>query len=201
MWTPISCPDSARRWRTELSRSGENPFERKRRGMVVAPRSGVALTELADVVRAAFTPPDQVMFPVMDVLDRGLVKHFPEYDLLVLEESVMGAFEGLVFAGDNNLHLRNDVYEAACTGDGRARFTACHELAHYLLHRTVAMARVRDDEPIYVDAEWQANCFAGALLMTKRHAVTFTSVEDAAEKCGMSPTAARYQLMKYGRHF
>lgn len=183
-----------------MSHSGEKPFQR-RPGMVVNPRSKAKLIDLAEVVRAAFVPRDQVKFPIMDVLDRQLAKTFTDYDLIVLDEEVMGVFEGLVFAGDNHLRLRNDVYEAACSGDGRARFTACHELAHYLLHRHVAMPRIRGDEPVYQDAEWQADVFAAALLMPERHALRFNSANEAAAECGMSLTAARYQLKKYGKVF
>jgi Zn-dependent peptidase ImmA (M78 family)/transcriptional regulator with XRE-family HTH domain len=179
--------------------SGEHPFARKRRGLAVAPKSTEALRDISEMVRGAFADADGIKFPIMDVLDSRLSKIFSDYQLVVLEEEEMGELEGLVIAGDPVLRLRNDVYEAACNDDGRARFTACHELGHYLLHRKVAMARTRDVEPIYEDSEWQADVFAGALLMSRQHAMQFESVEEAARECGMSPTAARYQLKKYGR--
>ncbi len=182
------------------SRAGEHPFERKRRGMRVAPKSKQSLREIAEMVRSTFTMKDQVMFPIMDVLDGKLRGVFNDYDLHVLEYDEMGDYEGLVVAGDPVLRLRNDVYESACNGDGRARFTACHELAHYLLHRKLAMARMRDDsEPIYQDSEWQADVFAGGLLMSHQHVADFASVTQAANDCGMSIAAARYQLKQYGR--
>ena len=81
---------------------------------------------------------------------------------------------------------------------GRHRFTACHELGHYLLHRKVAMARVRDDNhPVYRDAEWQADTFAGGLLLSSRHLARLGCQENAAMQCGMTPTAASVMWAKY----
>jgi Zn-dependent peptidase ImmA (M78 family) len=55
-------------------------------------------------------------------------------------------------------------------GNSRDRFTACHEFGHFLMHRTITMARTREDtDKIFCDAEWQADTFAGTLLMSPRH--------------------------------
>ncbi len=180
--------------------AGEHPFARKRRGMVVAPKSKEALRGMAEIVRGAFTKAEDIMFPIMDVLDMKLCKVFDDYELIVLDREEMGDFEGVVLAGDPALRLRVDVYEDACRGDGRARFTACHELAHYVLHRRLALPRMRDDSiPIYQDSEWQADVFAASLLMPERHAHRFASLEQAAFECGMSRAAAKYQLKQCGR--
>ena len=62
----------------------------------------------------------------------------------------------------------------------------------------MVMARTRDiQQPIYRDAEWQADVFAGGLLMSARHANSFVNAEDAAAKCGITPAAARVMLSKY----
>jgi hypothetical protein len=58
----------------------------------------------------------------------------------------MGDDEGRVVAGSLAIALREDVYEGAWMGDRRARFTASHELAHFLLHREVTLMRARDDD-------------------------------------------------------
>lgn len=66
------------------------------------------------------------------------------------------------------------------------------------MHREVAMARVREDHhPIYRDAEWQADEFAGGLLMSARHAPSFANADHAALRCGMSSEAARVMLSKH----
>lgn len=180
------------------SLSSEHPFVRKRRGMVVQPMSMAAIRGFAEKVRGVFTKDTDILFPIMDVLELRLTKVIDGFYLDPIDEVDMGDLEGLVIAGENRLCLRNDVYEQACRGNGRARFTACHELAHFLMHRNVSMARVREDNvPIYCDSEWQADTFAGALMMSARHFPQFRTVEEAARACGMSTTAAKHQMMLY----
>ena len=62
----------------------------------------------------------------------------------------------------------------------------------------LAMARIRDDShPVYRDAEWQADTFAGGLLMSARHLARLGCAEDAATQCGMTPMAADVMWSKY----
>jgi hypothetical protein len=178
----------------------EVPFRRQRKGALVAAQSTASLRSFAEQVRGVFVNPGRTDFPIMDVLEFRLEAIFPGFAVLPCDHSEMGADEGRVIPGINAIFLREDVYDGAWEGNGRDRFTACHELAHYLLHRTAGFARTRDDhEPMYKDAEWQADTFAGALMMSVQHAPSFSSVGDAAAKCGMTPHAARVMLSKYGR--
>jgi hypothetical protein len=69
------------------------------------------------------------------------------------------------------------TYEQLEFDDGRARFSLCHELGHVILHfrqvirlagthrRAAAMMRGTARHSKCWDTEWQANAFAGALLM------------------------------------
>ena len=74
-----------------------------------------------------------------------------------------------------------------------------HELAHFLMHREVSLARMKpsDDHPIYRDSEWQADTFAGALLMSSSHLSSFETQYDAAEKCKITYSAAEVMWDKY----
>lgn len=174
------------------------PFNRKRRGLLVPPLSTVAIREFAETVRTAFVKDDQVRFPIMDVLEFRLEKFVAGFHLGVGSADEMGVEEGRVVADDNCVLLREDVYTRAWNNDGRARFTACHELAHFLMHRGVSLARVRADEhPIYQDSEWQADTFAGTLLMSNRHLPRFGDHYDAASQCGMTYMAAGVMWSKY----
>jgi Zn-dependent peptidase ImmA (M78 family) len=115
----------------------------------------------------------------------------------VCDEDIMGDDEGRVEAGSDYIMLRTDGYDAACDGQGRARFTVCHEFGHFLLHRAITMARSRQDHhPVYRDSEWQADFFAGCLLMSKNHLSRFRDSDDAARRCGMSREAARVMWTK-----
>jgi transcriptional regulator with XRE-family HTH domain len=177
---------------------GETPFERKRRGLTVPPLSTKAIRAFADQVRSVFVEDDQIEFPIMDVLEFRLSSVFDGFYVDVRNAAHMGDLEGLMLAGDNGIALREDVYAGAWTGNRRDRFTVCHELGHFLMHRTVTMARVRDDvDKIFCDSEWQADTFAGTLLMSPRHLWLFSGPNHAADLCNMNPAAARTMWSKY----
>lgn len=76
------------------------------------------------------------------------------------------------------LVLSSDSYRELELGHGRARFSVAHEIGHAVLHadKLVQLTRIdhqrramlRSDAvptPPFRDSEWQANAFAGAVLM------------------------------------
>jgi len=176
----------------------EIPFERKRRGILVPPMSTDVIRAFAEKVRSGFVEDSQIDFPIMDVLEFRMADLIDGFYIDVKDEESMGEEEGRVVAGQSYIALREDVYEGAWSDNGRDRFTACHEFAHFLMHRTVTIARTRDSsEKIYCDAEWQADTFAGTLLMSTRHLHRFADANDAASACKMSPHAAQVMWGKY----
>jgi transcriptional regulator with XRE-family HTH domain len=180
------------------SGADEQPFHRSRRGIVVPAMSTNALRDFAEQVRSVFVNDAAIEFPIMDVIEFRMHLIFDGFYIDVRDKQSMGEDEGRVIGGTSGLALREDVYEAAWTDDGRARFTACHELGHFLMHRTITMARTRDDsDKIFCDAEWQADTFAGTLLMSPRHLGLFSDSDDAADKCKMTRAAATVMWSKY----
>ena len=178
--------------------AGDIPFKRRHRGLLVAAASTRALWDFAEKVRSVFVGEAHVCFPIMDVLEFRLPAIEEGFHLEVCSLAEMGVEEGLVIANFKCIKLREDVYEGAWNDVGRDRFTACHELGHYLLHRQVAIARIRDDShPVYRDAEWQADTFAGGLLMSTRHLAQLGCADAAAAQCGMTPMAANVMWSKY----
>lgn len=97
----------------------------------------------------------------------------------------------------NTIRIRQSVYEGACEGNGRDRFTLAHELGHFMLHslQDYRFARVQDSVPAYRDPEWQANTFASMLLMP-RDRIRGMSVDEVADACGTSKQAAEIALKK-----
>ncbi|WP_063196508.1 XRE family transcriptional regulator [Bradyrhizobium sp. AT1] len=180
------------------SKSDDVPFHRKRRGIHVPPMSTEVIRTFAEKVRSTFVDDSQIEFPIMDVLEFRMGSLLEGFYVDVQDKESMGIEEGRVIAGENVIILREDVYTGAWGDNGRDRFTACHEFAHFLMHRTVTMARMRDDsEKIYCDAEWQADTFAGPLLMSTRHLPNFKGPDDAAMACKMSVPAAQVMWSKY----
>ena len=176
----------------------EQPFHRSRRGIVVPAMSTKTLRGFADQVRSVFVSKETIEFPIMDVIEFRMQMIFDGFYIDVRDKESMGEDEGRVVGGTTALALREDVYEAAWNGDGRARFTASHELGHFLMHRTVTMARTRDDtDKIFCDAEWQADTFAGTLLMSPQHLGHFTDSDHAADECKITRAAARVMWAKY----
>ncbi|WP_054177112.1 ImmA/IrrE family metallo-endopeptidase [Citrobacter sp. CtB7.12] len=84
----------------------------------------------------------------------------------------------------------------------RQRFTLAHELGHYFLHRNRAISFV--DEALYrsthMDSmEYEANNFAGALLMPKKQLIDFmnskgTDAELISEYFNVSVLAAKIRV-------
>ncbi len=157
----------------------------------VPPLSREDLFSLARSVRATLKM-NKDYLPVMHILEVVLPKMYPDYHFAVLGSAVMGNNHGLTVPSENAIYLREDVYDGAVAGNGRDRFTACHELGHYLLHRNVQMKFHRSTEKIkpYLDSEWQANTFASALLMDEGGMLTCRSIDEVMNRFGVSYAAA-----------
>lgn len=98
---------------------------------------------------------------------------------------------------NNTIRIRESVYDGACEGNGRDRFTLAHEFGHFMLHgsQDYQFARTGESLPAYRDPEWQANTFASMLLMP-RDKIRGMTVDEVAEKCGTSRQAAAIALKK-----
>lgn len=123
----------------------------------------------------------------------------PDFYMEILPEAKMGECLGITYPKEHKIVLREDVYKGASSGVGMHRFTLAHEIGHYFLHndRSVVLARTDPKEhmPAYKDPEWQANCFAGELLMPAKLIKGMTPSE-VANNCEVSLSAARTQLGK-----
>ncbi|MER8698971.1 ImmA/IrrE family metallo-endopeptidase [Mesorhizobium sp. M1273] len=124
-----------------------------------------------------------------------------------MEDGLSGAidFDGLQYV--------ISVNEAEA--EQRKRFTAAHELAHYLLHRDLMKERRHLDrlfdeaanrnptEPLTYQHEMQANQFAARLLMPKATieseiAKENDTIEGLAQTFGVSRQAMEYRLANLG---
>lgn len=116
-------------------------------------------------------------------------------DFEVLTKTEMGTKHGETLIGKNIIHIREDIYEGACNGNGRDRLTMAHELGHLLLHRLDNISLARNENckiPPYCNPEWQANAFAGELLAPHRF-LKDKEIYDITSEYGVSVSAAKMQ--------
>lgn len=124
----------------------------------------ISANNVRRILEIGDTPQD---IDVGRLLDRLSVKYSITYDVLEPDEMPHEDVEACWDPESMTMHVRSDVFEKACRGDPRARFTIMHELGHGLLgHRRTINRSGADRQPkVYEDSEWQANQFAAELLM------------------------------------
>lgn len=110
----------------------------------------------------------------------------------VAEQAELGDREGITLPDQDEIHLREDVYEALLRGEPRARFTAVHELGHWTLRHSTALPRLPRGEThtYFEDSEWQADAFAAEFLMPAEHAKGYRSAVNLAKAFGVSLDSA-----------
>ena len=157
---------------------------------IAQPLSRKEIREIARDLRKALDLENEPYFPIMPFVEGILPRIDPKFELEILSKDEMHDFHGLTFPDRHQILLREDVYERACDGKGRDRFTVAHEVGHYILHipSKIVLAKLEQGTaiPNFMDPEWQADAFAGELLMP------------AHLMKGVSPViiAARYQSRK-----
>jgi hypothetical protein len=169
-------------------------------GLAVPSMGRRDLRAVAARLRRLFDLHDDAWFPIVEVLEHSLPSLAPGFIFEVMTMEHMGDDHGLTRLDERRVWLREDVYDRACEGHGRDRFTAAHELGHALLHADVAFARrIERQVPAYECPEWQANCFAGELLVSARVARDFVTIADAADAFGVSWDAASVQYRAFAK--
>jgi len=91
------------------------------------------------------------------------------------------------------IRIREDIYEKAYQGDGQARMTIMHEIAHYLLIVVcgIKFARSFADEHVktYEDPEWQAKALADEIMCDVK-LIRHMQPYEIMKRCGVSWAAA-----------
>jgi Zn-dependent peptidase ImmA (M78 family) len=169
----------------------------------VPPLSGAQIAQIADGIRRNMQIKTDD-FPLIHFLELAMPRLFPGFALEAGLMSDMGANHGLTIPAENVIRLREDVYDGLYRDRGRDRFTAAHELGHYIMHRAVPIVFHRQEHgklDVYRDSEWQANTFAGDLLMPRSLALQCCSIKEMTERFGVSSQAAMVQnkkLIRFG---
>lgn len=142
---------------------------------------------------------NELAYPIVEVFELLAETGYYDYEIVPIED--MPNNYGETLKGENLIRIREDIYEKACEDDGFSRSTIAHELLHFFKHRQEEIVFCRTVEEMksrkaYEDPEWQANCFAGELLVPKR-LVKNLSVEEVVEQCKVTQAMASIQLGQY----
>lgn len=173
------------------------------RGFIVSPRSKESIRATAHRLLDAFSF-GGLKVPILHLLEVWMPDFDESYSFEVLDSSEMiqrfgQNAEGITCHKENMIALRTDVYDRAIKGVGRDRFTAAHELGHYLLHAKEGQAMMRQsnvETKAYCDSEWQANQFARELMVDVRHVGRFPSMDAIASHFGVSYQVAQIQFQE-----
>ena len=134
-------------------------------------------------------------FPILKFAEHVLPDLFPDFDWEIGKKDELGESFGVTYPHEHRIIIREDVYEAACDGNPFGRTVVAHECGHFLLHENVPMAMAKRSAanlPAYRSSEWQANAFAGALLMPAER-IAVMNVADIASRYLVTSTAAKTQ--------
>lgn len=160
------------------------------------PLSRKNIRNFALQIRKIFKLERELAFPICkayEILQEA--GHF-QYEIKSCEE--MKDYEGRTFPNKKIIWIREDVYDGAAEGVGRHRFTMAHELGHLYMHKdvNVSYARSKAEVKTFEKPEWQADCFAGELLVPRNQCLHL-DVNEIAEKCKVSPKAAAFQKKRF----
>ena len=150
------------------------------------------IAEIAQIVRSAVELDDTLYFPVVHFIEIMAAEDSIDFNYELVEVNELAGTYATTNTSENVMYIREDVYKRAVKGNPRDRFTLCHEIGHYFLHRPETISNARGEVPRYCDPEWQENTFAGE-LMAPRNLIKGMTSKEIAEECGMSMTAADIQ--------
>lgn len=158
--------------------------------------SRARIRKITEKLRELIGCSEKAYFPIVEFIEWIMGDPENDFDYEIVEAQEMQDMYGNMNTGLNVMKIREDVYIGAINGNPRHRFTLCHELGHYLIHFPERVTFARGTVPAYMNPEWQANAFAGE-LMAPYDLVKGMRIEEIAEKCGMSITAASIQYRQY----
>lgn len=124
-------------------------------------------------------------------------------------EHLPTGIEGYTDFGERICAISEQTYETA-TSKRRSRFTIAHEMGHVWLHADEMCGKMNEESTIkkfhrsevraYVNPEWQANVFAGCILMPRLNVIKLLNegrpIKDIADTFEVSMEAARIRAEK-----
>lgn len=167
-------------------------------GYIVKPRGRVSLRSIAIKVRQAFNI-EEPFLDIVRLLDVVLPAVYDQFEYQILEDAELDPDHARTYPEKKIIQVQQSVDKRARDFVGRDRFTLAHELGHLVLHQDADMGlrRAKQSDKAYECSEWQANCFAGELLIPHTHINKSDSIEDIMDRFRVSYQAAGIQFDIY----
>lgn len=165
----------------------------------VPPCSRKELRKFARRLKRKLGIEKEICCPIVELFEALASEGFFNFE--IVEEAEMPSAYAETLYRDKVIRLREDIYDMAVANIPFGRSTIAHELLHFFKHRNEEVVFLRSVDDIksrrtYEDPEWQANCFAGELLVPKE-LVQGMTVEEVMDKCKVSREMATIQLRHY----
>lgn len=163
---------------------------------IASPMRRSEIRDVTTKIRVAFGIHDIPHFPILHALENILPQIIPEAVFEVVEADQMPGIYAEATPANFSIRVSQDVYMRACTDNPRDRFTLAHELGHLVLHAGNRLQRMASpmNVKIYQDPEWQANAFAGELLIPLNIYKNLGNPKNACAIFGVSKKALQAQL-------
>ena len=133
------------------------------------PLSVDSIKSITSSIREQYGIAKDQAFPILDVLNKLFDDNYLSIQLLEDDDPYLDKDTPALYnAKDNFIYLKESVIVEIENGNYRSNFTLAHEFFHYLQNQILGFSfeEVEDRKP-YEDPEWQANEFAGELLLPK----------------------------------
>lgn len=140
-------------------------------------------------------------FPILDIIDKFygnglLTMQCLEDDDPLLEKDTPAKYN----PADNFIYIKASVLEELENDEYRANFTLAHELFHYFQCQVLGFEFEEVEScPDYVNAEWQANEFAGQLLVPTKYIVGECDTKMVADKFNVTESCVATRKLYYER--
>lgn len=161
------------------------------------PISVKEIEKICDTLRIYFDVAFDSYFPILDVMN-----YFESIDLLTIqimenEDEMFDVNEVAIYnAADNFIYLKESVLEDYENSNYRCNFTLAHEFFHFIQYRLLNYNVIETDYcESYFDPEWQANEFAGQLLIPTKY--IDLDVDEMVNKFHVTQECALTRKLKY----
>lgn len=165
------------------------------------PLKVLEIEKIARNVREKYNISFDSPFPILDFIEELseqnlLTVQYLEDDDLLFEADTPAKYNPV----DNFIYVKESVLQELEDKEFRANFTLAHELFHFLQFRVLNFQFEEvDDCPNYMNPEWQANEFAGQLLLPTKYIVGDCDTKNIAEKFNISEECVVTRKLYYER--